>query len=84
MVLLVATLFGVRSAISASSAAGSPGLPGRSTPSGHRVWVVRPGDTLWGIAEASHPRGDVRVLVDELSAEVHGDALQVGERVEIP
>ena len=63
------------------SAAGGP-LPSRATAA--HVWVVHPGDTLWGIAVASGDRGDVRPLVDELSAEVHGQPLQVGERITLP
>jgi hypothetical protein len=49
-----------------------------------RVWVVRPGDTLWGIALASGDKGDVRPLVDALSAEVHGQPLQIGQRLLLP
>ena len=49
-----------------------------------RVVIVRPGDTLWTIAARSGAHGDIRALVDELSAEVHGRALQVGERIEVP
>ncbi len=36
-----------------------------------RVWVVQPGDTLWGIARHLQTTGDIRPLVDELSHEVH-------------
>jgi len=49
-----------------------------------RVWVVQPGDTLWRIAHHLQPSGDIRPLVDRLSAEVHGRALQVGQAVPIP
>jgi hypothetical protein len=45
---------------------------------------VRPGDTLWSIALASGARGDIRPEVDALSSEVHGQALQVGERIVLP
>lgn len=48
------------------------------------VVVVAPGDTLWSIALASGDRGDIRPLVDELSAEVHGQPLYVGERIDVP
>ena len=33
-----------------------------------RVWVVRPGDTLWSIVEASGVKGDPRPVVDRLAA----------------
>jgi hypothetical protein len=66
------------------AAAGSPTGLGSSEDVAVHVVVVRPGDTLWSIAAASRPRGDVRILVDELAAEVHGRALQVGERITVP
>jgi hypothetical protein len=53
-------------------------------PIASRVYVVHPGDTLWGIALASGDKGDIRRLVDELSAEVHDQPLQVGERITLP
>jgi hypothetical protein len=49
-----------------------------------RVWVVQPGDTVWGIARHLQPSGDVRPLVDRLSAEIHGRALQVGQALPVP
>lgn len=49
-----------------------------------RVWIVRPGDTLWGIALASGAKGDIRPYVDRLSSEVGGRPLQVGERIVLP
>lgn len=50
-----------------------------------RVWVVRPGDTLWRIAEAaSLPGSDVRPLVYRLAAETGGRPLYPGERVQVP
>jgi hypothetical protein len=48
------------------------------------VWVVQPGDTLWAIARRVQPSGDIRPLVDAMSAEVHGHPLQVGERLVLP
>ena len=48
------------------------------------VYIVRPGDTLWQIARSLHPSGDVRPLVQRLSA-ARGDApLQAGERLVLP
>jgi nucleoid-associated protein YgaU len=46
--------------------------------------IVQPGDTLWSIARAWQPNGDVRAVVDRLSAEVHGQPLRVGERLVLP
>lgn len=60
------------------------GLPGVPQPAAARVWVVRPGDTLWGIARATGATGDLRPLVDRLSAEVGGQPLQPGEHIALP
>ena len=62
------------------SGAGSPIMQ----PIAAHVVVVRPGDTLWSIALSSGVKGDIRPLVDQLEAEVHGRPLQVGERVVVP
>jgi hypothetical protein len=51
---------------------------------GDQVWVVRPGDTVWSIAEALDPRGDVRPLVDRITAELRGNPLYPGERLTLP
>jgi hypothetical protein len=60
------------------------GAPGAIRPAAARVWVVQPGETLWGIAQAVEPNGDERPLVDALSSEVHGDPLYPGEQIVIP
>jgi hypothetical protein len=49
-----------------------------------RAWIVQPGDTIWAIARRVQPSGDIRPLVDRLSAEVHGRPLQVGEELPLP
>jgi LysM repeat protein len=53
-------------------------------PAAASQWVVRPGDTLWSIATAVDPHGDVRPLVDRLDAQLHGTALYPGEVISIP
>ena len=67
---------------------GSPlataGAPGGLQPAASRTWIVRPGDTLWSIALAVDPNGDVRPLVDQLAAEVGTTALYPGESIAIP
>lgn len=50
----------------------------------HRVHVVQPGDTLWTIARAAQPEGDVRPLVHHLTQVRRGTPLQVGERIRVP
>ena len=48
-----------------------------------RVVVVQPGDTMWTIARAVQPDGDVRPLVDALLAD-HPAPLQPGDRLLVP
>ena len=51
-----------------------------------RTYVVRPGDTLWGIARRlAGPAADPRPVVDELVRANHvGGSLQVGARLVLP
>ena len=58
-------------------------LPGGQL-AGTSVWVVRPGDTIWSIADAVDHGADVRPLVDRISTELGGTQLYPGERVNIP
>ena len=60
------------------------GAPGGIEPAASRVWIVRPGDTLWSIAEAVDPHGDVRPLVDRLAGEVRGTSIYPGETIALP
>jgi hypothetical protein len=60
------------------------GVPGGLEPAASRVWVVRPGDTLWSIALAVDPKGDVRPLVDRLAAAVGTTSLYPGETIPLP
>jgi Tfp pilus assembly protein FimV len=76
-------------AASAAQAGSSPGeatAPVQRTPSAVRTYVVRPGDTLWVIAERLvGSREDPRPIVDELARTnaLHGE-LEVGTRLVLP
>ena len=50
---------------------------------GQTSYIVQPGDSLWTIARALQPTGDVRPLVDQLGARRHGTPLRVGERIDL-
>ena len=50
---------------------------------GARVVIVQPGDTVWSIARAAMPDGDIRGLVDELVAS-HDGPLEPGDRLLVP
>lgn len=47
-------------------------------------YVARPGDTLWQIARALQPTGDVRPLVQRLAAGRGTAPLRAGERLVLP
>lgn len=54
--------------------------PAGATPA-PQVYIVRPGDTVWTIAERLEPDGDVRGLVDQLTERAGGSGLQAGQRI---
>jgi len=89
LVLLAALAVGLLLAVRSVTAT-LGGVPA-SAPEGHithtdppaRVVVVQPGDTVWTIARAVQPDGDVRPLVDALMAS-HPDPLRPGDRLTVP
>ena len=48
------------------------------------TYTVRPGDTLWTIAERVDPSADPRPLVARLSAQTGSDTVVPGERILLP
>lgn len=86
LLLVAAALIVVQSA--RAGAGGGPlattGAAGSPRPISERIWVVRPGDTLWSIAAAIDPNGDERPLVDRLAGELGDAALYPGERIALP
>ena len=85
VVLLLLAGYGIAGADGAGPATVRSATDQRSDAprSAARVHVVRPGDTLWSIARAAQPSGDVRPLVERLSQQT-GARLDVGMRVEVP
>jgi hypothetical protein len=72
---------------SSGAPAGTPAVAATGTsahPVHGQVWVVQPGDTLWGIVEAAGVSGDPRPAVDKLAAEMGGRSLQVGQAITVP
>ena len=80
-VTVTAVLVGAVWAASGASAAGD-----RVEPVAGVTYVVRPGDTLWAIAERAAPGEDPRRLVDAISAanDVEAGALVPGQTLVVP
>lgn len=59
---------------------------GATPPAAPRVVVVRPGQTVWVIAETHYPNQDPRQMVDEIEQENHlrGGEVYPGERLRLP
>ena len=85
VVLLLLVGYGIAGADSAGPAMVRSATDQRADAprSAARVHVVRSGDTLWSIARAAQPTGDVRPLVERLSQQT-GARVDVGMRVEVP
>lgn len=49
-----------------------------------RLYVVRPGDTLWSIAARQDPQSDTARVVDEMVSQLHGAVIYPGEQVRVP
>jgi nucleoid-associated protein YgaU len=64
------------------AAGGTP--PAAAAPAATAGHVVRPGDTVWSIAEALDPGGDLRATVDRIVEANGGATLVVGQRIELP
>lgn len=65
----------------ASSGAPAVVVPAAAPAVAPRAYVVRPGDTVWSIAQKLRPEGDVRDLVDQLTERAGGSGLQAGQRI---
>lgn len=69
---------------SVSGVVGSGADAAATLPIAQREYVVQPGDTLWKIARALQPEGDVRPLVYQLAKARGGAPLRAGERIRMP
>lgn len=86
--LFLSVFFLVLAARAALGALGGGPLAAPEAPTGRggvpaAVYVVQPGDTYWTIARRLQPSGDVRGLVDRLSADHAGAPLQPGEQLAV-
>jgi hypothetical protein len=53
--------------------------------SSHPVeYIVRPGDSLWSIAERTDPSGDPRPMVAEMAAQIGSTSVQPGQHIAVP
>jgi hypothetical protein len=85
LLVLMALLLGVL-ALPLGGAGGTSHAPGSALAgTGHpAAYVVRPGDTLWTIAERFDPTGDPRPLVARMEAQLGTDTVVPGEEVRLP
>ncbi len=81
--LVVALVLAVRSVTATLGGVPASAPEGNITGPPALVVVVQPGDTVWTIARAAKPDGDVRPLVDQLLAD-HPAPLQPGDRLLVP
>ena len=79
LVFSVAALFGAVRAVAAFGAGPASGTERRPA-----IHVVQPGETLWSIAGALRPSGDVRGLVRTLARLNGGASLRVGQHLLLP
>jgi hypothetical protein len=63
--------------------AGSAGAAAPDAATAGDVYVVQPGDTLWGIAASLGTDGDIRALVDDLAALAGPGPLEAGTRLDL-
>jgi len=95
--VVLPALLAVSAASALATAAGRPGsgpltAPGTdrrdrgavTVPIAARVHVVQPGETIWSIARALRPAGDVRPLVDRLERQLRGHPLLPGQVLVVP
>ncbi len=81
LLVLMGLLLGAL-ALPLGGAGGHSHAPG-SAPAGtaSTTYTVRPGDTLWTIAEQAHPGADPRPFVAHLAAQLGTDQVVPGEQV---
>lgn len=84
VVAMVGVAMLARALIGGFSAPVEPAPPGPMVPASQRSYLVKRGDTLWTIARAVEPRGDVRPVVDRLAKDRRDRPLRVGERIVLP
>ena len=85
LLVVIGLLLGVL-ALPLGGAGGNSHAPGSALAgTGHPVaYTVRPGDTLWTIAERVDPTGDPRPLVARMEAQLGTDTVVPGEEVRLP
>ena len=82
MVVVAAAVFALASLLLASGAFATQPTA-KNMQSIPRSYVVQSGDTLWSIARAFMPTGNISGFVDEL-ARMNGVDLEVGQVVRVP
>jgi hypothetical protein len=81
VVLLAVALVLVMARAGATLGGSTPAAPERHPAHQAATTVVRPGDSLWTVAERLAPDSDPRPVVDALSEARHGTVLTPGETI---
>ncbi|MGO9558921.1 MAG: hypothetical protein ACLPQS_06930 [Acidimicrobiales bacterium] len=84
LAVLVGTWFGVGAMASSAHSVSVVRIPGSVPVHGGLLYVAKPGDTLWSIANRVEPGADPRPLVSELEAQLGGKILLPGDRLVLP
>ena len=84
LAVLVGTWFGVGALASSDHSVSVVRIPGSVSVHGGLLYVAKPGDTLWSIANRVEPGADPRPLVGELEAQLGGNVLLPGDRLVLP
>lgn len=80
--IVLSTRFADAGAVNPETSA--PGAARQLGATGATVVIVQPGETLWRVARALQPTGDVRPLVARLTRSHGGSGVQAGDRLSIP
>lgn len=86
--LTVFTVWVAVQSIAGSSLATAGGTPMQTISASQPIaepsevyWTVRPGDTLWSIAQAVTPKGDIRPVLKRLDDRYGSEALTAGQNI---
>jgi 5'-nucleotidase len=66
------------------TAPAGPSAAGQVSTGGGKTYVVRKGDTLWGIAQRTYGDGKQYKKIAAANPAIHGDQVKVGQTITLP